>query len=153
MVDVFYMIICTLFIFTPRKPSDCVSITNFVDIILRYHSHNSEAGFTVRNEATQVMLLQACVCPPRGCLLPGGGAGLVQGGGIPACTEANPHPGRDGYCCGRYASYWNAFLFSLNLKWVLHTACFGVDTKNVNVYVKSTLLLIVGSFRLSLNIE
>ena len=41
---------------------------------------------------------------PRGCLVPGGG-------GIPACTEADPpFPERDGYCCGRYASYWNAFL-------------------------------------------
>ena len=35
----------------------------------------------------------------------------APGGGIPACTEADP-PGRDGYCCGRYASYWNAFLYS-----------------------------------------
>ena len=34
---------------------------------------------------------------PRGC--------------IPACTEAAPPPA-DGYCCGRYASYWNAFLLS-----------------------------------------
>ena len=24
--------------------------------------------------------------------------------------EQNPPPPRDGYCCGRYASYWNAFL-------------------------------------------
>ena len=30
------------------------------------------------------------------------------GGCIPACTEADPKP--DGYCCGQYASYWNAFL-------------------------------------------
>ena len=29
---------------------------------------------------------------------------------IPACTEANPSL-TDGYCCGRYASYWNAFLY------------------------------------------
>ena len=35
-----------------------------------------------------------------GCLVPGGG--LVWGG----CGD---HP-RDGYCCGRNASYWNAFL-------------------------------------------
>ena len=28
---------------------------------------------------------------------------------IPACTEADPPV--DGYCRGRYASYWNAFLF------------------------------------------
>ena len=48
-----------------------------------------------------------------GCLVPGlylvpGGA-RSWGDGIPACAEADP-PGRDGYCCGRYASYWNAFL-------------------------------------------
>ena len=24
-----------------------------------------------------------------------------------------PHPTPDGYCCGRYASYWNAFLFGI----------------------------------------
>ena len=39
----------------------------------------------------------------QGCLLWGGGC-LLRGGGCgdPLC---------DGYCCGRYASYWNAFLF------------------------------------------
>ena len=31
----------------------------------------------------------------------------TPGGCIPACTEADPR----GYCCGWYASYWNAFLF------------------------------------------
>ena len=36
-----------------------------------------------------------------GCLLQGG---LLHGG----CVETLPS--RDGYCCGRYASYWNAFL-------------------------------------------
>ena len=38
---------------------------------------------------------------------------LGVGGCIPACTEADPPPHThtaDGYCCGRYASYWNAFL-------------------------------------------
>ena len=44
---------------------------------------------------------------------PGGGGGLqahTQSGGIPACTEAQPPA--DGYCCGWYASYWNAFLLN-----------------------------------------
>ena len=71
---------------------------------------------TVRNEVAKVMFLQACVCPQGGCLLLGGvsaprGVSAPGGGvGIPACTEAEP-PGRDGYCGGRYASYWNALLF------------------------------------------
>ena len=41
---------------------------------------------------------------PRGMTGPGGsGPGGVPGG--------DPHP--DGNCCGRYASYWNAFLFRI----------------------------------------
>ena len=53
---------------------------------------------------------------PGGCLVMGGVCSLgrvwlLPGGGIPACTEAEP-PGRDGYCCGRYASHWNAFLLT-----------------------------------------
>ena len=35
-----------------------------------------------------------------------GGLQAHTWGGIPACTEADPPPS-----CGRYASYWNAFLF------------------------------------------
>ena len=37
-------------------------------------------------------------------------------GGLPQCMLGYANPGRhsphpaDGYCCGRYASYWNAFL-------------------------------------------
>ena len=40
----------------------------------------------------------------------GGSPGPHPGGCIPACTEADPLPSRR-YCCGRYASYWNVFLF------------------------------------------
>ena len=55
---------------------------------------------------------------PRGvCVWSRGVCAWFWGGvGIPACTEAAPLPGRDGYCCGRYASYWNAFLFDLLYK-------------------------------------
>ena len=46
---------------------------------------------------------------------PGPHPGRCQGPGlgecISACTEADPSPPANGYCCGRYASYWNAFLF------------------------------------------
>ena len=40
----------------------------------------------------------------------GGLQAHTWGGGTPACTEADPPP-PDGYRCGRYASYWNVFLF------------------------------------------
>ena len=42
----------------------------------------------------------------RGEGMPGPGGSLVLGGG------AWWRPPLDGYCCGRYASYWNAFLFN-----------------------------------------
>ena len=45
-----------------------------------------------------------------GCLLKGG---ACSGEGVPALGGAwwrDPLP-PDGYCCGRYPSYWNAFLY------------------------------------------
>ena len=42
-----------------------------------------------------------------GCLVPGG---LVLEGGFSRGYMVETHP-PDGYCCGQYASYWNAFLF------------------------------------------
>ena len=52
----------------------------------------------------KVMCLQACVCPREGACSSGGC--LLRGvpGGDPP----------DGYCCGWYASYWNAFLLQSN---------------------------------------
>ena len=47
-------------------------------------------------------------------LLPGGLQAHTWGSaprGVPAPRGALGGPPRDGYCCGRYASYWNAFLF------------------------------------------
>ena len=43
---------------------------------------------------------------------PGGGVSAREGGSAPGggAWWGAPLP-RDGYCCGRYASYWNAFLF------------------------------------------
>ena len=37
--------------------------------------------------------------------------GPLQGGLLPGGTGGDPPP--DGHCCGRYASYWNAFLLKL----------------------------------------
>ena len=64
---------------------------------------------------------------PRGCLLWGGcclGGCLLPGGvpapggcllrGVPA-PRGVWRPPCDGYCCERYASYWNAFLFIIDL--------------------------------------
>ena len=43
----------------------------------------------------KVICLQVCACPRGG----------VWSRGVPGGDPPN------GYCCGRYASYWNAFLF------------------------------------------
>ena len=67
----------------------------------------------------------------QGCLLWGWGSGPGGWGsgprGIPAYTKADP-PLRDWYCCGRYASYWNAFLLQLSIL---------VAVKSGNLYKKS----------------
>ena len=47
---------------------------------------------------------------------------------IPACTEADPPA--DGYCCGQYASYWNAFLFKINSKF-----CINVSSIQYNIFL------------------
>ena len=68
-----------------------------------------------------------CVCYPsmpcsRGGLLPGR---CLLPGGVPAWGGVWRPPGADGYCCGRYASYWNAFLF--NRKFWRHPKCITID--------------------------
>ena len=42
------------------------------------------------------------------------------------------HPPRDGHCCGRYASYWNAFLF---LKIKLRMTSSGCSLKQQSKYI------------------
>ena len=52
--------------------------------------------------------------------VPGLGGGAWSGGGclVPGgCVVETP---RDGYCCGRYASYWNAFLFCSARTYQIH---------------------------------
>ena len=55
-------------------------------------------------------------------------------------TPQEQTPPRDGHCCGRYASYWNAFLFQM--KWnktvskILVFIC-GKETSNVAQLIKS----------------
>ena len=63
---------------------------------------------------------------PGGCLGPGGGSGP---GGCLVKTS------RDGHCCGRYASYWNAFL----LQGKLHRSklsCSGVCFLNTTIFYR-----------------
>ena len=54
-------------------------------------------------------------CSRGGCLVPGGvcllpGRCLLEGVPAPGgCLVETPH----GYCCGQYASYWNAFLYTI----------------------------------------
>ena len=52
---------------------------------------------------------------------PGVGGCWSRGRGVPGPTGVCSGggwlvPGGDGHCCGRYASYWNAFLFLLKFR-------------------------------------
>ena len=42
-------------------------------------------------------------------------AGIHPQAATPLLPRSRHPPGTDGYCCGRYASYWNAFLFHKRL--------------------------------------
>ena len=67
-----------------------------------------------------------CMIPGGGCMVPGGC--MVQGGWW--------RPPPDGYYWGRYASYWNAFLFS-----ILSMNSNISDVKNhLNIMLKRTFL-------------
>ena len=64
---------------------------------------------------------------------PGEYPGPDPEGCIPACTEADTPPPADGYYCGRYASYWIAFLFTRSLSCSPRTLQNhpGIDLENV----------------------
>ena len=56
----------------------------------------------------------------------------AHGGVCPwGCLVETPSP-RDGYCCGWYASYWNAFLLFFFLLAVRPHHCWGADAKTEN---------------------
>ena len=72
--------------------------------------------FTARKRSLRQgnMLTPVCHSVHKGgCLVPSG------------CLEETPSP--DGYCCGRYAAYWNAFLF-------LH--CEFIEIKNFHLNLR-----------------
>ena len=52
-------------------------------------------------------------------LFTGGGGAWSQEGLLPGACPMETPPPKDGYCCGQYTSYWNAFLF----KWDFTTVC------------------------------
>ena len=86
------------------------------------------------------------------CLAVGGGIPACIAGGIPACLAAgglllgrvpggDPHP--DGYCCGRYASYWNAFLCAMYVLNKISVIPFSIlnPENNVENYSYSEIVL------------
>ena len=105
-----------------------------IDRCLRYRRKKSQQFFTRHKRSCgKVMFSQACVknsVHRGGCVHPLGrhpltrqispwippGPGrhpLPTGPGRQPPEQAPPPPGRDSYCSRWYASYWNAFFFSL----------------------------------------
>ena len=100
-----------------------------------FHKIPSILIFTVRKRSLRRLCFYTCLsfCPRRGgCLSPGPVGGVCPGGcpgpglgGVQAqggCVSQHalrqtPPPPADGYCCGRYASYWNALLFNFSISW------------------------------------
>ena len=89
-----------------------------------------------------------------------GGGGKVEGSGWGVSPGPHPrgwgmypnmhwgrHPPADGYCCGRYASYWNAFLFLIDSKVV----CFLGRDFFTNVTAQKHSANIITSLSLSLS--
>ena len=70
-----------------------------------------QKGVGVRSGGGVVCLVWGVPGPGRGV---SGLRGCAWSRGVPA-PRGVWRPPRDGYCCGRYASYWNAFLFYLFL--------------------------------------
>ena len=86
---------------------------------------------------------------PRGVPGPGGGAwswGVPGPRGVPSLRgTGSGGPGGDppdGYCCGRYASYWNAFLLffilrvSLNESNISNIGCGFTSERDQTVIMK-----------------
>ena len=90
-----------------------------------------------------LILFTGGVPAPGGCLLLWGGGAYSRGclllwgaysQGVPAPGGAYSQgawwrPPRDGYCCGRYASYWNAFLCYNYISVLLQNYLFGVQSR------------------------
>ena len=108
-------------------------------MLIVYHKAKSLKVITVRNEVAKVMFLQACVCPHGGCLPqcmlgyhppeqtpppppPGADPSRADTPREQTPPRSRHPPGadnpgadtppRDDHCCGRYAPYWNPFLFN-----------------------------------------
>ena len=72
---------------------------------------------------------------PEGCLILGGVPGPGGGCLVPANGWWRPPP--EGYCCGRYASYWNAFLFLFYWNNLIHVV------GNLNSGRNSCIILLI----------
>ena len=77
--------------------------------ILKWHHDRPQRswGKVIFSQASAILSTGRCLL--RRVPAPGG----VLLGGVPVlgCWSASGGGAQDGYCCGRYASYWNAFLF------------------------------------------
>ena len=104
--------------------------TKYIIFVLPHCFESALDNFYVRNEVAKVMFLHLSVI-----LFTGGSASVHTG--IPPRPGADPPgtipPPADGYCCRRYASYWNAFLlkFIIIKEQCIHTIQIAVIQRGI----------------------
>ena len=131
--------LCICFICKSELVAKRVEISDVIEDVDVSRIHQSQFTFHENKLFISFFIFTSYLHPSgkfRG-IWPGGVSRPKPGGGDSApgaaCSRGVPAPGgcrlqgcvwrlppRDGYCCGRYASYWNAFLFALTCVPVQH---------------------------------
>ena len=87
----------------------CVGYDEIRSMSGRYASYWNAFLLPSANEVCEGYIFTRVCLSTGGCPGPGPGGGVSQ-------HALRQTPPADGYCCGRYASYWNVFLLEFFLK-------------------------------------
>ena len=123
--------------FVYGEGTDPFQVADLKPIFCKCFQKSSKKIFTVCKRSLRRLCFYRCLsvhvggCPgpgpggvyPGGCPGPGMGGGVGWGcpgpgpGGVSQHALRQTPPSADGYSCGQYTSYWNAFLFLCKMGW------------------------------------